>query len=46
MHELMAGMFWGGLVMALPPVILGVWLVVFLLRRQRHGEAEDREQSR
>jgi hypothetical protein len=46
MHELMAGMFWGGLVMALPPVILGVWLVIFLLRRQRQGEADDREQAR
>jgi hypothetical protein len=34
MHELMTGMFWGGVVMALPPVTLGVGIAVFLVRRR------------
>lgn len=34
MHQLMAGMFWGGLLMAIPPVALGIGVVVFLLKEQ------------
>ena len=40
MHQLMAGMFWGGLVMAIPPVALSVAVVVYLLKQQaREAEA-------
>lgn len=46
MHELMVGMFWGGLVMALPPVILSVWLVVLLYQRQRRGDRDERDDGR
>jgi hypothetical protein len=34
MHDLMAGMFWGGVVMALPPVTLGVAILVFVIRHR------------
>lgn len=37
MHDLMVGMFWGGLVMALPPVALGIGALVFFIRQQRRG---------
>ena len=37
MHDLMVGMFWGGVVMALPPVALGVGILVFILRKQRQS---------
>lgn len=46
MHSIMVGMFWGGLVMALPPVALGVWIVVFLLRQQRGRRSPERAGSR
>ncbi|MGH7502471.1 MAG: hypothetical protein ACREL7_12030 [Longimicrobiales bacterium] len=39
MHQLMAGMFWGGLVMAIPPIALSIGVVVYL-RRQQAREAE------
>jgi hypothetical protein len=35
MNQLMTGMFWGGLVMALPPVILGIWIGAVVFRRYR-----------
>jgi hypothetical protein len=35
MHELMLGMFWGGLLMALPPVAVGVAICVLLVRHER-----------
>ncbi len=39
MHDLMAGMFWGGVVMALPPVTLGIAALVLVIRqRVRAGE--------
>lgn len=34
-HHLMVGMFWGGLVMAVPPTAVGVALVVFIWRQFR-----------
>jgi hypothetical protein len=46
MNELMVGMFWGGLVMALPPIVLSVWLVVLLYQRQRRDDADERDDSR
>jgi hypothetical protein len=43
MHDLMAGMFWGGLLMAMPPVLLGVGVAVFLIRqRSQATRARDR----
>jgi hypothetical protein len=39
MHQLMEGMFWGGLVMAIPPVILSVAVIVFV-RKQQLRDAE------
>lgn len=38
MHELMLGMFWGGLLMALPPVALGVAICVMLIRHDRRTQ--------
>lgn len=37
MHDLMVGMFWGGLIMALPPLALGIGVAVFVLNRQRRA---------
>jgi len=42
MHSMMVGMFWGGVVMALPPVALGIWIVVWLLRQQRADRSAER----
>ena len=39
MDSLMQGMFWGGLVMALPPVAVGVGIAVWAFRRQRADAA-------
>jgi hypothetical protein len=39
MHQLMAGMFWGGLLMAIPPVALSIGVVVYLLREQARETA-------
>jgi hypothetical protein len=46
MHELMKGMFWGGLVMALPPIILGIWLMALLFQRQRRGDPDGHDDPR
>jgi hypothetical protein len=35
MHDLMVGMFWGGLVMAIPPILVGIAIVAFLLNEHR-----------
>ncbi len=35
MQDMMTGMFWGGVVMALPPVALSIGLAIFLYRRWR-----------
>jgi len=39
----MIGMFWGGMLMALPPIALGVGLVVFIRRQQRAEAAAQNE---
>jgi hypothetical protein len=36
MHELMFGMFLGGMLLAAPPVLLGVGVTVYVLRQRRH----------
>lgn len=41
MHELMLGMFWGGLVMALPPVLVGAGFVALLLQQRKVGREPD-----
>lgn len=35
MHALMSGMFWGGVLMALPPVAMTVGIAVYVYRRER-----------
>jgi hypothetical protein len=35
MHGLMHGMFWGGLLMAIPPVLLFVGLALLVYREHR-----------
>ena len=35
MHELMFGMFWGGMLLAATPVLLGVGVTVYLLQQRR-----------
>ena len=42
MQDMMRGMFWGGVVMALPPVALCIGVAIFLYRRYR--AARDTEQ--
>ena len=44
MHELMIGMFWGGLLMALPPIAVGVAITVLLIRHQRQTSAAERQE--
>lgn len=40
MHELMVGMFWGGLVMAVPPILVGAGIVALLLHQGKlHRQA-------
>ena len=34
-HGAMQGMFWGGLVMAIPPVVLGIVLAIYIYRQHR-----------
>ena len=46
MHALMSGMFWSGLFMSVPPVVLSVGVIVYLLRQQsresgKSGRSED-----
>lgn len=42
MNDLMVGMFWGGFLMAVPPVAIGVALCVMLLRHERENRAAER----
>jgi hypothetical protein len=35
MHAMMTGMFWGGVVMAVPPVAMTVAIAVYVFRRER-----------
>lgn len=41
MHELMLGMFWGGLVMAVPPILVGAAIVVLLVQQGRASREPD-----
>jgi hypothetical protein len=43
MHNLMVGMFWGGVVMALPPVALGIGVLVFVVRKERQSKGRGHE---
>lgn len=43
MTELMNGMFWGGLLMAMPPVLLGIGIAALVLRHRRTRPPADRE---
>jgi hypothetical protein len=45
MHGLMQGMFWGGLVMALPPILLGIGIVVLIYRERRATRRAEQEVS-
>jgi hypothetical protein len=38
MRNQMVGMFWAGVVMATPPMAIGIGLVVYLVRRKRHPD--------
>ena len=44
MHDLMLGMFWGGLLMALPPIAVGIAITVALLRYQRQNAVAERRE--
>lgn len=47
MHDLMTGMFWGGLVMATPPLLLFIGVAVYAYRRlHAAGEEPPEEQPR
>jgi hypothetical protein len=39
MQDMMTGMFWGGVVMALPPVALCIGVAIYLYRRYRATRA-------
>src|SRR5690606_27264016 len=39
MNDLMTAMFWGGLLMAVPPIAVGVYFVTFMYRRLREQQA-------
>jgi len=41
----MVGMFWGGLVMALPPVVIGATICVLLLRYSRQMKERERREE-
>ena len=43
MHGLMHGMFWGGLLMAIPPVLLFVGIAFMVYREQRAVESAKEE---
>ena len=40
MNDLMAAMFWGGLVMAVTPVAVGVYFMVYMYRRHQEDRSE------
>jgi hypothetical protein len=44
-HELMVGMFWGGVVMMAPPVLLGLGIAWYVYREWR-TRAADRSDDR
>ena len=45
MHGLMQGMFWGGLLMALPPVLLAIGIGVLVYRERRAARGAQEEGS-
>lgn len=44
-HNLMAAMFWGGMIMALPPVAISVGVVIYLCRQYRAGQRDRAEEE-
>lgn len=46
MDHLMQGMFWGGLVMAIPPIILSVAVIVYLRKQQLQEGEVSRDSAR
>jgi len=40
MHELMLGMFLGGMLLAAPPVLLGIGLAIYMWRRRTNEKEE------
>jgi hypothetical protein len=40
MHDVMTGMFWAGVVMALPPVAMTIGVAIYIYRHHR-GPRED-----
>lgn len=46
MHGLMQGMFWGGLLMAVPPVLLFIGIAYLVYREQRAGRDAKEEAAR
>lgn len=44
-HGTMQGMFWGGLVMAIPPVVLGIGIAIHIYRQQRAARRAEEEQA-
>lgn len=46
MSQLMTGMFWAGLVMAVPAVLVSIGVIALVYKQQREaGEAEIRKPS-
>ncbi len=41
MHDLMLGMFVGGVVLALPPVLIGVAIGVYMLQQRRREQNKE-----
>jgi uncharacterized membrane protein len=44
-HGAMEGMFWGGLVMAIPPVVIGIVLAIYIFRQQRADRTAEEERA-
>jgi hypothetical protein len=44
-HGMMQGMFWGGLVMAIPPVVLGIGLAIYIWRQHRAVRRAEEERA-
>ena len=41
MQDLMLGMFWGGVLLALPPVMIGLGLAAYLLQQRRREQSQE-----
>jgi len=44
-HGAMQGMFWGGLVMAFPPIVLGIALAIYVHRQNRAARRAEEERA-